>query len=511
MKKQLLPVYLLLLTAFPLAAQDGWQCGTAPVRLLSDVQKNVVSRGNDDTAALYIPVVIHIVSNDNGMGYFSLSNTIKSLCYLETDFAPYHFNFYLDTIRYLNHSAFNVWDGWGTAMLSVLDSQNVHNRLNLYVVKGSGSSFVVWNDTLDLSVPPLMHHPQQHAVVLAKDHLAPTHSHVIAHEVGHYFGLWHSFNGWDGLYFGDFPAGVPDTLHSTYTYNGVLYDWDIPVERADSVDCAAAADYLCDTPPDYLSFRFACDANQQSIIVQTDPNGMPFRTAGSNFMSYSQISCQSRFSPGQTAWMRAVAEGPRNYLLYDQTPPAPFSPSTWAMLYPPDNETVAASDSIALEWEHAPEADFYLLEFGRKLSNTVYVPLVQRLLPGTTNFKVQVGPNLNYYWKVSAVNKYYPCDVVTDTSFFKTAPTTSIAEPVAQASLLLFPNPTSGRIYWRLPEAEANPENIRVYLYDAQGNLLATRPAPERHSLDVQGLPVGMYMLQVFVGERVYSGRFVKD
>jgi hypothetical protein len=157
-----------------------------------------------------------------------------------------------------------------------------------------------------------------------------------------------------------------------------------------------------------------------------------------------------------------------------------------------------------------PGADFTLLEFGRVVNAGFYVPIIKDALPNESTFKVGVNPQLNYYWIVKTMNRYYPCEVVADTSYFRT--TLVSAHETHTANLLqIFPNPVSNRLYWRLPEPTASMQNMSVQLFDALGRLLQHQLLPSEQSLDMQGLPPGMYTLKVVADERFFSGKIVKQ
>ncbi|MEJ0101035.1 MAG: M43 family zinc metalloprotease [Bacteroidota bacterium] len=106
---------------------------------------------------------------------------------------------------------------------------------------------------------------------------------LLAHEMGHYLGLYHTFEG---------------------------------LNCANN-DCASQGDRVCDTPPDRLiGNSVACDQPDNSCNTDTLSG---FTTDApdmiSNFMDYGNDGCHKSFSEGQAARMRAAIATQRNSLL----------------------------------------------------------------------------------------------------------------------------------------------------------------------------------------------------
>jgi len=517
MKKYLI-LFCLLLTSISLSAQDESKCGTITFPMLPKGLKVSALGANpeSDTATLYIPVTFNLIGTDTGTGYCPLELALESLCDLNHDFSAYKFHFYLENVAYFNKSDFynltqNFYD---SAMIVFIIAHYTPNTMNLFVVQSTflGSSFYTGygENEVDFNVyPPAVTYTDKNSIVIRKNHLS-NFDHYLTHEVGHYFGLGHSFDGgdWDSFAI----SGTPDTVY----YDLYYPPWDSTlqlywlVERADGVNCDLSGDLFCDTGPDYLSNGFVCDANQQSPTVQTDPVGATFRSDGTLYMSYSNDACQNRFSDGQVAFMRDVAQGPRDFLLYDQTQPSPFSPSDWQLLYPLNHDTIMITDSVTLEWDLIPEADFYVLEFGRLVGTNFHVPILETGLLENKHFNVAINPGFRYYWNVAAFSKYYPCEGLRDTSFFTVS--SSVANLEAELETLkLYPNPSAGQVYWRLPGEMEQAEDATVQVFDSQGRLVLGREVGDRQALDLQGFQAGIYAVKVVAGERVYLGRFVKQ
>jgi gliding motility-associated-like protein len=109
---------------------------------------------------------------------------------------------------------------------------------------------------------------------------------LLAHEMGHYLGLYHTFEGLN----------------------------------CKNDDCTVDGDKVCDTPPDAsLGNSFSCNQPDNSCYTDTlsgFTKDMPDQIT--NFMDYGNESCHNEFTPGQAQRMIAVIHTQRAGLLQDE-------------------------------------------------------------------------------------------------------------------------------------------------------------------------------------------------
>ncbi|MFT6716656.1 MAG: hypothetical protein ACJA0Q_001300 [Saprospiraceae bacterium] len=110
---------------------------------------------------------------------------------------------------------------------------------------------------------------------------------TLTHELGHYFGLYHTFE------------------QST---NGI--------EFVNGTNCATTGDLICDTPADPSGTGQVDAANCDLNPAATDPNGDYYTPNSCNIMSYYNNNCGNgiQFTTGQYDRMLEVMEKGRNYL-----------------------------------------------------------------------------------------------------------------------------------------------------------------------------------------------------
>ncbi|MDT8347453.1 MAG: M43 family zinc metalloprotease [Flavobacteriaceae bacterium] len=104
---------------------------------------------------------------------------------------------------------------------------------------------------------------------------------TLSHELGHFFGLQHTF--------------------------GKKADPYTTTELPDGSNCLESGDFICDTPADPNEENKRCDDSQNRLKI--------FKPHTDNYMSYYPSPCKKRFTQQQKELMGKFAHNFRNYLL----------------------------------------------------------------------------------------------------------------------------------------------------------------------------------------------------
>ena len=151
-----------------------------------------------------------------------------------------------------------------------------------------------------------------------------------------------------------------------------------------------------------------------------------------------------------------------------------------------------------------PAATGWPVTNGSTLDNT----LVR--LPGTSQGGRWTGPNGRVTWSAVGVDNYAGVGSYVSTACF--IPTATRAAQVLRNALEIYPNPANGSVQIRLPGA-ASTGPATVAVLDVLGRPVRTRTAAigatEALSMDLRGLPAGLYAVRVRYADVEYTGRLL--
>lgn len=441
-------------------------------------------RGEGDTAWLYVPVTLQIVGNNSGTGYYPLEQAIQSVCQMNEDFEQARIKYYLmpgDPVRYLNSTYWNTHEWEGGADL--IESNRIPNRLNTFIVADpAGNCGYSWMD----------------AIVMSKNCSGPGNR-TWAHEAGHHLSLPHPFVGWEGFtwnYAEPAPAYIGDA------------PWGRAVELMDGSNCLDAGDYFCDTRPDYLNYRWSCDGDGESFVLQHDPNDVPFRSDGTLIMGYSSDACGAVFTPEQIEAMRSNLQsnapgGHAEYLQVTEPGVEIDDAATVNLASPIDSQSVQFNN-IALHWDPVPNATFYTVEIflfsnltPRLYYETVYNATSVTVTKGVPNNRV-------LYWRVRAYNEWDLCQPAGNQQLgvFITKNFSATNDLESSVTLELTPNPViSGTVAKLLLSSDQNMDAL-LTITDASGRECQRQAVSVSYGENILDIPTeslqsGLYILSL--------------
>jgi hypothetical protein len=423
---------------FPSKAQTNYGiCGNGggewDVLLTQRLLHNIELLGENPVAfrnTAYVPIRFNLVANSSGFGRASINQVLEVLCRLNRDFEGVGLQFYIKSINEnINNTAiYSTQYTAGTAMNILRDNA----AMNIWVVDAAAGSAPSPNDPPGTTLG--YYSPSRDWIVIRKDQ-ANASAVTLAHEVGHFFSLKHTHNGWDSQ---PWTPSIGNPAPNT-SPGGV------PTERQNGSNCATAGDFICDTPPDYNGLGFnGCDYN-----IAQDPTGVPINPDEQLFMSYF-LNCVRNdyyFSPTQENLMLTDYNLPsRNYLRQGATPNLTEITATPTLIAPINNTVVPGYNAVSFQWAAVPGADFYLLEIDQS-SNFSNTPLRFVVANANSLTVTSCEPNKTYFWRIRPYNAYRTCASFTTAGQFRTN------------NMVVAVNELEGLNEWKISPNPANAES----------------------------------------------------
>ncbi|BDS11981.1 zinc-dependent metalloprotease [Aureispira anguillae] len=393
----------------------------------------------------YLPISLHIVGNDDSTGYASLTAVLNAFCRVNQDYKNTGIQFFIEyPIRYIENTAFNDHDSviiGGGFMLQY----NVPNTTNCYIVANPAGAcgYNVLYGGLTVSQNCLT-------------------ANTFSHELGHALGVQHTFFGWEGGHgyngtaLQNFPSPAPTEVLYDYTvYKDTMWGADTIIVDTTAVEyvsrtgpnanCNSAADGFCDTPADYLAFRWSCNGSNMSTTQQLDPDSVAFYSEGINIMSYS--TCRSVFTTEQGQYMQAFIQAKRSNHLYNQSPIVDsISIANMALIEPAPNATLPTTVGSTFRWNKVDGATHYLLKICAAPCTTPGHIMEEILLTDTVyTSPLSYAPRpsfLPYRWQVLPFNQSYTCAGLTAPQSFNTQIATGLNDNAVINSFTIYPNPS---------------------------------------------------------------------
>ncbi len=400
----------LLASGTQIQAQSSGSCGSGlednaliKQRMLKNQehwQDRLLPRGG---AVNYIPVNIWLMANDNGVGRLSISRALDLLCCLNKSvYNEMDFQFYLNKVFFENRSY--VYDDpssqLGEAYIRSYMLSN-KNAINIFVCKVARAS--------DPNVLAF-YNPQGDYIVTNKDYVNSNCT-TLAHELGHYFSLPHTFYGWEGTDYNSITSNCskPTPLVVSFaggTVNVEFVSRDKPGTGGKML-CEQSADGFCDTPADYnLGLGWTGGCNYDGCAK--DPDDQKLDPMETNLMSYF-LNCISTFTPQQRdAVIKDYLSSDRNYLR--RTPAySPLPEITGQLVYnfPTNTNPPPGFDKVQFDWEDVPNATTYFFEIAENTGLSLNYQSFR--LTHSDTVLTNLVKNKTYHWKVTPYNSNSFC------------------------------------------------------------------------------------------------------
>lgn len=204
-------------------------------------------------------IVAHIVIDNEGNAGITPSDIAADVAGLNGPFSQICASFEVCEYRYISNSYYDTIKERSWDEMQAL--YNVNNRINIYYVgeilePPNAAGFAGLGCITQLN---------SEGIVVKKG----SGSGTLTHEMGHYFGLYHTFEG----------SGT---------------------ELADGSNCATAGDLVCDTPADpFVKGEDLANYVSSCVFIseKKDANGRYYDPMVGNIMSYYGCSC--KFTHGQ--------------------------------------------------------------------------------------------------------------------------------------------------------------------------------------------------------------------
>ncbi len=450
-------IAFVFLIVFSAIGQTHLPCGTPPGKSdwLKRYQQNPNQFRNGLDTMIYLPMTVHIVGTNTGAAYYRPDFLMESFCQLNRDFLPSNMQFFLEgEINYIDNSD---WYIHSTVIegADMMNANNVPNTINSYIVNSPAG-----NAGYNL--------PHADGVAMGTQFLGFDY-HTWTHEIGHNLSVQHTFLGWEGDVY-SYNTPTPSEVYYDYTLfkdtlilDTIIIDTAI-VEFVPRTNCAVAADGFCDTPPDYVSFRWPCDSDSLGLVKQKDPNGVDFWSDGTNYMSYSYDECQGKFTSDQSDAMRAFIYDRKPGILYNQNPTMGPITSSPDLLFPVGGEDVQF-DGTYLRWSSVPNASNYILQVNRLSNFPGNQMLVNRIVTDTSAFVTNLNINWTFHWRVLPYNQVNTCTNFSAVETFNTTILSSLGELETVDHWTVFPSQlTAGNeLNVVLENKESIDANLQVY------------------------------------------------
>ena len=319
---------LVLCVQYTVKAQ---QCGTAippndEIYWQSTIeQRKAVDTKKAASVINNIPVQIHRIANSSGTNGLSESNIQSAMAVLNQRFSPNNMIFYeCNPTNIINDDTYETLYKGTQQITDLKNMYSVPNVINIFF-----APYVFTSDTTSIcgyATYPSGAASGSDEIVMKNS--CVTNGSTLAHEMGHYFYLFHTHE----TFYGD-ERVTRSALNSCY-------------------NCDTTGDRLCDTDADPRLDCYGDDANMDTncnyFEGATDACGVAYTPPTTNIMSYSCKHCRTVFTPQQLSRMLNSYIVDRDYLDGSACNPlgCPADENITTNYYNGDNIDIEVSNNI---------------------------------------------------------------------------------------------------------------------------------------------------------------------
>jgi len=354
--------------------------------------KQQLFKARVQTGISYIPIKAHIIRQSNGSGGLSLADLNKALVQTNSFYINSNIQFYLcgSSPHYIDNSTYYDLDN--SEENALCSANDVNNAINVYFANSiSFGSLLV----AGYAYFPGNSNTTNRIFIQSS---SASDSRTMPHELGHYFNLYHTFQG-------STSTPISDRELVTRSYSS-------------GANCQTMGDLLCDTPSD--PYGRSQDSTQvigcNYVGNAKDAHGQLFSPSLSNIMSYYPVSCGNIFTGGQYA---RIADG----LILRTDPTNQYTlncGSTVTGTNVPSGLT-GTINSLGLNLsfvDNSSNETGFIIERSITSSTSGFIPIAG-LAPNVTTFTDQsISAFTTYYYRVKASNSstdYSPVFQITTT------------------------------------------------------------------------------------------------
>jgi Secretion system C-terminal sorting domain len=469
-------------------------CGTTDLQLIAArLKAHLASPILIETRAetVYFPIKFHLVAQDDGSNRISETKVLDQLCSINAFFSDQNIQFYIkDGFNYINNSAmFLKQSGDALFEMSKARAATGKNAMHVFICSQARSES---SDGLAYYVP------NTDWIVVRNDEINAT-TKTLEHEVGHYFGLLHTFNGWEGNPYNAAKHGNPVTSNYAPGYSGRAPYLEVEVELADGTNCKSAGDFICDTPPDY-DFGENWSGCTPFTLQVKDPKGSLVSPMIENIMGYF-YGCKSYlFTKEQKAIMAKDAAARASI----STTTSPSAPTIAAkpLLSLPAYDAVLSNNVVDFTWGAVADATYYLVEIDR-LQSFSSPTILRKVVKEPKVTVTGLFTDRTYNWRVTPFNALYGCATPSATGRFRTGLLSAVDETGLYVNdLAVFPNPTEVQTAFLLRCTAETAFYTNITLYNITGQLISQKQnipiANGENSISIAAPQVsGIYFVQM--------------